>query len=316
MHYLKISLVSFLFILAACSSELDLGPESSVAKDLLAQAKQAHEKADFKREVELYTKIVELDKREETILEYAEALRASGNYTKSNEIYQDILSKNPASIGAMEGKALSLLSEGDFNDATTLLNEVVKRDATRWKSINAMGIIVALSGYPDQARDYFNTALMITDNNPVILNNLALALAFNGKYEEASDKLKQAIAVISPENPNYKRAEMNLSLIYGVMGRTTDSKDILEKYLPAEIADKNLTFYKMLAVNEKEAKEYLRKMLSGEKNADKQKAEEKPSAKKKSSKKAKKKKVPASIEYKLKHEQQIKQPPSEPFNTN
>jgi tetratricopeptide (TPR) repeat protein len=77
------------------------------------------------------------------------------------------------------------------------------------QSHNNLGAILALSGDTQGAIGHFEQAVRGMGSDPIVLCNLATALAQAGRFAEANDYLERAKA-IAPESPRVKRTEESL----------------------------------------------------------------------------------------------------------
>ena len=194
---------------------------------------------------------------------YAESLRLSNDVNEAIEIYDKIININSDYLQAIEGKALCFVSQGDFSAAAVLLNKVLAADATKWRTINALGVIYALKGELAEAVEYYELAMQVSENNPVIANNLGLSLAFSGLHDEGKKVIEESLSnVLQHETEKFKKIEYNLALIYGMAGDMDTSADILRKYLAESEILNNLGFYAKLSKDKELAKSYLSEALA------------------------------------------------------
>ncbi len=175
--------------------------------------------------------------------------------------YSNSLQNDSENINALEAKAVVLTNEGKFEEAVKIFSEVLKKDATRWRTINGIGIAFALTNRLDQAMEYFEVAAELSENNPVILNNIGLSFAFNKKYTEAANYLKKASIAATGNKEHSKKIDMNLSLVYGLMGKLKESEQLMHPHLPEASVYNNLGFYAYLKNNDQVARDYLREAL-------------------------------------------------------
>jgi Flp pilus assembly protein TadD len=219
---------------------------------------------NYKKAVALYKELItDDDKDSEHIFKYAEALRLSGDTKLAIKYYDKVYWFDPNALYALEGKSLCYVQQADFKKAAELLGEVINKDATRWRAINALGIINASIGHLPEAMEYYDMALQISNNNPVVLNNIGLTLAFSGDFAKGKAALTRALAQLSDADLKKKQLiEYNLALVYGMSGDMKSAENILYKYLTKPEVLNNLGFYATLAKDDKLAKSYLTKAIS------------------------------------------------------
>lgn len=241
------------------------GPQvDGVDATLLSSAKQAEEKREYQRAVQFYQQLMDKDKDNEVyILGLADNLRRLGQYNEASARYSALIVKNPDNLDALEGKGLCLLNKGDFDDASDLFKEVLAKDSNRWRSLNAAGILFALKEMPKEALSYYDQALKVQPDEPAVLNNVGLTMAMMKNYPHAIDALTRAGRKLLDTDPQKKRADLNLALVYGLSGNMEKAEQVARRHLKESALNNNLGFYAYLADNQELAKAYLNNALSG-----------------------------------------------------
>ncbi len=255
--------ILLLCCLAACrNSPVQKDIPANYTDSSKAAADDEFHEANYKKAAELYAKFADKNSSSETLFNYAESLRISGNIAKAKDYYDMAIAKESGMLAAIEGKSLCYIQEGKFKEAQNLLEEVVSRDASRWRSINALGVVYAMNGNLNKALEYYNIALDVSKNNPAVLNNMALSLTFSGDKERGKKLLEKTLSNLDLAKDKKQKIEYNLALIYGISGDMDKAKSILAKYLPEAEVYNNLGVYAKMAKNDDLAKEYLSKALS------------------------------------------------------
>lgn len=241
------------------------GPQvDGVDATLLSSAKQAEEKREYQRAVQFYQQLMDKDKDSEVyILGLADNLRRLGQYNEASARYSALIVKNPDNLDALEGKGLCLLNKGDFDDASDLFKEILAKDNNRWRSLNAAGILFALKEMPKEALSYYDQALKVKPDEPAVLNNVGLTMAMMKNYPHAIDALTRAGRKLLDTDPQKKRADLNLALVYGLSGNMEKAEQVARRHLKESALNNNLGFYAYLADNQELAKAYLNNALSG-----------------------------------------------------
>lgn len=249
--------------LAACAlpppqtSKTAAGKIESQAADNLFSA------GNYKQAAESYKELADLSGNNDILFKYAESLRLSGDTKNALAAYDKLLASNPDLSQALEGKSLCYVQDGDFKTASELLTQIINKDATKWRAINALGIIYAINGQKKESLEYFNMALQISPNNPTILNNMGLAMAFSGDFDNGRKTIEKSLTLIGSNDTNKRKTiEFNLALVYGISGKMNEAEKILSKYLERPAVLNNLGFYANLANNKNEAKKYLSDALA------------------------------------------------------
>lgn len=185
---------------------------------------------------------------------YSQALeRATTHHTPLSETEE---------IRALEGKGLSLMHQGKFEEAERLFHQILSKDATRWRTINALAVALILTKQPQEAMNYFDIALNLSDHDPSVLNNQGLSYALLEKYSKAIKSIKAAYAKLPATHKQKGKIAMNLALVYGLSGNMKAAEKIAKPYLSERALYNNLGYYALLRKNRVLAKDYLTKALS------------------------------------------------------
>jgi len=271
----KAYIVPVLFFLASCQggtdpvdgqkylSTLD-GPKVPTVDDtLLESAQQAEKNGDFKQAVQLYKQVLEKQPdNKKILLSLADCTRRSGDNDEALALYDGLLKEDSGNLAAKEGKALALMAKGDFNAPGPLLEEVMKADGTRWKTLNALGILFTTRNMQPQAQLYFQAALKYHPGSATITNNLGLSLALSRRYDVAITTLRTAANLAAAGSAERKRIDMNEALVYAINGDTPAAREIAQKYYSGAELDNNMGLYAHLAKDDQEARAYLNMALS------------------------------------------------------
>jgi Flp pilus assembly protein TadD len=108
----------------------------------------------------------------------------------------------------------------------TLWRTTLARNPDCWLADNNLGVALAAEGQFDEAIENFRKAIQINPNNPEAQNNLGHALAAKGRFDEAIENFRQAIQI----DPNYCEALDNLGITLAGDGRFDEA---IENYRQA-----------------------------------------------------------------------------------
>ena len=89
---------------------------------------------------------------------------------------------------------------------------------------------------PDNAIHTLNTALKVSPEDPVLLNNLGVCWVMQGKYDKALASFTEAAGI----SPNDARYRANMAVALGMMGRDSEAFSLLEHVLSPPDANHNL----------------------------------------------------------------------------
>lgn len=240
------------------------GPKVPTIQDTLMEtAKNAEKQGDYAQAAQLYQQILEKQPNDKNVLlSLADCLRRSGDIDRALAVYDAVLQQDATMVAAKEGKSLALMSKGDFDTPGVLLAEVMKVDATRWKTLNAMGILFSVRNMQPEAQAYYLEALKYSMNNPSVLNNLGLSQALSKHFDAAIASLQQASTLTASNGGDRKRIDLNLSLVYASAGKLDEARAIAERYFTGAVLNNNLGLYAHLAKDDQLAKAYLNMALT------------------------------------------------------
>ncbi len=241
------------------------GPSiKGVEATLLDSAHQAENRRQYNRALQFYQQLLDKDKQNKTyLLGLADNLRRMGQLDEAAHYYNQILKLEPENLDALEGKGLCLLNRGEVEGASDIFQKVMAKDGKRWRTLNAVGIMFVMKGMPKEAEAYYIEAAKLKPDEPAILNNYGLTLALSQKYDQAVTVLKQASDSLDRNDPEKKRADLNLALVYGLAGDMDRAEEVAGRHLKEAALNNNLGFYAYLADNQELAKAYLNNALSG-----------------------------------------------------
>lgn len=240
------------------------GPKVPTMEDsLMASAKNAEAQGDFHQAAIYYQQLLEKKPdNNELAFDLAESYRRSGEPDKAIYLYDQLIAKDPKMLAAKESKGLALIAKDDFKSPAPLFDEVMRTDRTRWKTLNAMGILFATRNLQPEAQQYFNEALKFHPDSASIYNNLGLSQAMNRNFDAAIGSLQKASSLEGAGTLERKRVDLNLALVYATAGRLDDAKAIASNYLTGPTLDNNLGLYAHLAKDDQMARAYLNMALT------------------------------------------------------
>lgn len=229
-------------------------------------AKEALKSGDLQRASDYYQQLLDSKKgKPEQILRYkmamADVTRRLGSNEAALAMYDELYRDVPSNIEVMEGRGLALMASGKTADAGRQFSEVMEKDARRWRTLNALGILFVTKNMVPEAMAYYTEALNYSADNPAILNNVGLSYATDKQYPRGIEALQQA-SRFSKSPGQKKQIDLNLAMVYGVSGDLDTAHDIAAKYLEDAALDNNLGLYAHLAKDDSLAKSYLNMALS------------------------------------------------------
>jgi tetratricopeptide (TPR) repeat protein len=111
-----------------------------------------------------------------------------------------------------------------------------------WRIISARGAALAKEGNYSEAIPLFERSLALSQNQPSVLSNLALAYAMNGEPGKAESMLRQAAAA----DTTSPRIRQNLALVLGLQGKYDEAKLVAARDIPMTNATENADFLRQV----------------------------------------------------------------------
>ncbi|WP_265569677.1 tetratricopeptide repeat protein [Sphingomicrobium nitratireducens] len=125
---------------------------------------------------------------------------AEGKHERALAYYRQLLAANPDDAILIERAAISALELDKETEARALLSRLSIAQATRWTTLNAMGVMADRDGRYEVAREAYAAGLAMAPEEPKLLNNLGWSLLLQGQWADALVPL-EAAARLAPENP-------------------------------------------------------------------------------------------------------------------
>jgi Flp pilus assembly protein TadD len=277
--YVLAASFSALMMMSACSGALRSSPGSAdmerileevkgpevpgMKEALLNGAKQAEAARNYASAAQFYGQLVEKYPDEpEYAFQMAEAMRKAGAYEDALVAYTAVEAKEDYRIRALEGAGLTMMAQGDFDEAGDKLADVMAADTTRWRTINAIGILFTVKQMYPEARQYFAEAMVQAPKNVAVRNNMGLMEALAKQYDEAVRLLKEAGDMAGKDPQQKMRTDLNLALVYAIKGDLQLAERAAMPHLTEAQLLNNMGYYAYLAEDDQLAKSYLNMALT------------------------------------------------------
>lgn len=180
-----------------------------------------------------------------TVLALARDLRYAGEAQTAADLLQQTIGqtgRDPALVAEL-GKAW--LASGREGLALKTLEEATTLAPDAWDVHSAYGVALDSAARFDEAQAAYARALVLSPNNPVVLNNLGLSQAMAGRLADAVATLKTA-----EEQPQAGvQVRQNLALLLALQGDVGASDRIASRNLPPDVVRSNSAFLHWLAAN-------------------------------------------------------------------
>tara|TARA_R110002124_G_scaffold80819_6_gene213747 strand:+ start:73 stop:783 length:711 start_codon:yes stop_codon:yes gene_type:complete len=165
-------------------------------------------------------------------VKYAEALRKAGMPQQALTVLSPLAeSQMKAKPAVLVEYAASNIAVGRFMHAQHALDKfygldkknAADKDDLQPQALNLNGLVLSASGHHAEAEEKYREALASWLGNPsIVMNNLALSLAQQGKFDEALDFLEQAQRQSTPEQQGMH--DQNLALVEKLQKKSAKKK--------------------------------------------------------------------------------------------
>lgn len=183
---------------------------------LLAHGQRALESGKYEEATSAYKRVLDAEPQNaDAAFGMAETMLATGNNTGALGYYRTIKQDEAYLARAMQGEGIVLLRFGQGQQSSELLHKAVALDPSLWRAWNALGRTLDMQGKHDAARESYDRALALAPNSAVILNNRGVSNILAGRYAEAEENLRQA----SASDRKIQRARANLRLALAWQGK-------------------------------------------------------------------------------------------------
>lgn len=248
-----------LILLTACASTppVEVGKEFTI-DELKQRAEVASYAGEHRDALWQYMQILDktpddidaLNGAGESLLAADKAVRAEGYFVRA-------LRQNPLDTRAREGRALSWLMQGSYAAAQKSLLNLVDDGVEHWRVWNALGIISDLFGEYENSITHYKKAIALSDNRAILQNNLGYSLMMNREFKVAEEVLLKALK-LAPSNP---RIVNNLALTIAWQGRYDEALQYLSLVMDEASANNNVGYVAYLNEQYDDAENMFRKAM-------------------------------------------------------
>jgi Tfp pilus assembly protein PilF len=235
-----------------------LDPDIRTEEQAFAKGQAALQEGKPENALFYFVKTIQFNKNNVRALENIASIHERGKHPEiAIKVYQDILAVDGNHALANEKLGLYYLDKGQDGKAKLYLTQAIKKDKSRWKSYNGLGVIADLERNTDEAINYYQSALEIMPNNPMLLNNLGYSYYLNGDELKARELFNQALNF----DTQYKRAIHNLALIEIKSGEFTSAAMLFNRIMSPHESYNNIGYIALLNGQYDISEEYLRRAI-------------------------------------------------------
>jgi len=173
---------------------------------------------------------------------FAESLRKGGRFDRAVQVAGEALGRFPDDRELLNTYALAQIASGNPHDALRPLAVLAAADAHNWRVRLALGAALDQLGRYTEARQAYQEALAISPNNARVLTNLGVSHIMAGEPADAEPILRQAAAAqdAPPE------ARENLAIALALQGKFDEAQQIESVDLPPAQAASNMQYLRGL----------------------------------------------------------------------
>lgn len=183
-------------------------------------------------------------------LNYAKNLKAAGQRGEALQVLQQaaVYHGQDRKLASEYGRLALELDQVQV--AQQVLQGADDPSSPDWRVISARGTVMAKQGKYTEAIPFYEKALRLSNNEPSVLNNLALAYTMSGEPQKAETLLRQAS---SSEGPHAAKIRQNLALVLGVQGRHDEAKQVASVDSPDAAASNGALMRQMVKASPQRA---------------------------------------------------------------
>ena len=183
-------------------------------------------------------------KDKKTALTYTRALRALGQHAQAAAVMQGLAIQNPNDMYVLGEYGKALADAGRLREAADILNKAHTPERPNWSILSAQGSVADQMGDHGQAQGFYQAALKIRPDDPMVLSNLGLSYALSRDLPRAEATLREAASQPRADT----RMRQNLALVLALEGKFSEAEEVSRRDLsPIDAAANVQTIRKMIA---------------------------------------------------------------------
>ena len=152
-------------------------------------------------------------------------LISSAKYEEAIKKINDILIKDPGLPAAREILGTALILKGDIDEGLISLNKAVELNPKQSSAYIKIGNVYMIKKEYQKAKQNFLNALKINNNNIKAHQWLGIIYEKDGEFKKAEEHYEKGLI---GENPDYIGIKVNLSRLYNLSSRFSESVKLLE----------------------------------------------------------------------------------------
>lgn len=168
-----------------------------------------------------------------------QSVQATKGKAAAFQTSKKLVKELPEDRGLAQYHGLLALDLGDAKTAERVLARLASDGHSDWRTHSALGSAIAAQGRRKAALKSFKKALALSPENPVVLNNMAIAYAMTGETKMALHYLAKAERHATTKSAHRKIVQ-NTALMAGLEGRFEDYRRMARTAMPRGDVDRNV----------------------------------------------------------------------------
>lgn len=196
-------------------ADLARGAAAEDINPRLTAADATREDGRFSEALEIYQRVlVDAPANPQAERGVAECLLAMGKYPEARGLFQGLEHDTGLRAAALQGEGLAALGQGKDDAAEKSLRAATQADPSLWRSWNALGSLADRRRQGDEAAQLFAKAAEINPGSAAVKNNIGYSELIKGDPQRAADTLRAALAL----DPKSETIQNNLRLAIAANG--------------------------------------------------------------------------------------------------
>jgi len=186
----------------------------------LAAADATRDDGNFAEALQIYQQLM-VDAPGEPRAQFGigECLLALGKPSQAKQIFAGLKSNAALHATALQGEGLALLALGQNEPAGIALQAASAADPSLWRSWNALGKLADLRHQPEDAAKFYTKASELNPQSAAVVNNAGYSKLIAGDAARAIELLRTALAL----DPRSETIQNNLRLAIAANGKYDDA---------------------------------------------------------------------------------------------
>jgi Flp pilus assembly protein TadD len=180
------------------------------------------------------------------VLSRADELRGRGESIAALSLLAEAYRRHPADAAIASSYGRLALQLGHDEMAASALDRAISVNPGDWRALSAKGVLESRRGHFPDGRRSLTQASKLSASEAVILNNLAVSHLLDGKPGAAISLLRQGLAAPGLRSVHERRLTRNLALALAMEGRFEEAETLAGEKLPRELARADMALLRRL----------------------------------------------------------------------